>query len=100
MKDLDIKSIPVLVKEYSKKFLKHAKFIFILLILCLTSFLIFEINRLTSKEPSDTQVLQQQQIIKRPKLDQDSINKIERLKDHNVRVQSLFKTARDNPFKD
>lgn len=100
MKDIDIKAIPVLAKEYAKKFLKHAKFIFIIVVLCLSAFLIFEINRLTSKEPSDTQVIQQQQIIKRPRIDQDTINKIEQLKDQNVRVQSLFKTARDNPFQD
>ncbi|HEX5456156.1 MAG TPA: hypothetical protein VFW77_02200 [Candidatus Saccharimonadales bacterium] len=100
MKDIDIKAIPVLAKEYLRRFLKHAKFIFIILILCLSAFLIFEINRLTSKEPSDIQVLQQQQIIKRPRIDQDTIDKIERLKDQNVRVQSLFKAARDNPFSD
>lgn len=100
MKDIDIKAIPAIAKEFSQNFLKHAKFIFIIVVLCLNAFLIFEINRLTSKEPSDTQIIQQQQIIKRPKIDQDTINKIEQLKGQNVRVQSLFKSARDNPFQD
>lgn len=98
--NIDINKIPVSFKSSLKNFLKHAKFVFIIVIIGLSGFLIFEINGLISKEPSDEQISQQLDIIKRPKIDQATIDKIEQLEDHNVAVQTLFKSARDNPFKD
>jgi hypothetical protein len=98
--NMDIKQLPKATKNFFKKFLKHAKFVFIIVVLSLAGFLIFEINVLINQEPTDEQISAQSQTIKRPKIDQDTINKIEQLEDHNVAVQSLFKHARDNPFSD
>ncbi|HEX5797186.1 MAG TPA: hypothetical protein VFX86_02235 [Candidatus Saccharimonadales bacterium] len=98
--NIDTNKLPTFAQDYFKKVLKHAKFIFIVVITVLIGFLIFEINRLTTKEPSIEQITQQQQIIKRPKIDQETIDKIERLKDRNIAAQSLFEEARDNPFQD
>lgn len=78
----------------------HAKVIFILTIISLSGFLIFEINRLTAKEPTSEQISEQLETIKRLKIDQDTIDKIEQLEDQNIAVQSLFQAARDNPFQD
>jgi hypothetical protein len=97
---IELNKIPELIKSYFKKILRHSKFIFIIVIITLSAFLIFEINRLTTKEPSQEQITEQLEIIKRPKIDQETINKIEELKDRNIAVQSLFKAARDNPFQD
>lgn len=98
--NIDIQKIPQLVKMFLKNTLRHAKFIFAVIIILLAGFLIFEINVLINKEPTDEQISAQLETIKRPKIDQETINKIEQLEDHNVAVQSLFKNARDNPFQD
>lgn len=98
--NIDIKQLPQTIKAFFKRFLKHAKFMFIIFVLCLAGFLIFEINVLINQEPTDEQISAQSQTIKRPKIDQETINKIEQLEDHNVAVQALFKQARNNPFSD
>ena len=98
--NIDINKLPVLAKEYLAKVLQHAKFIFIIMVVGLSSFLIFEINQLTSQEPEPEQVTEQLEIIKRPKIDQETIDKIRNLEDRNIAVQALFKKARDNPFQD
>ncbi|HYF96986.1 MAG TPA: hypothetical protein VD947_03020 [Patescibacteria group bacterium] len=100
MNNIDIKNIPTLLKSLLRPVLTHAKVIFILTIILLSGFLIFEINRLTAQEPTPEQITEQLEIIKRLKIDQDTINKIEQLEDQNIAVQSLFQTARDNPFQD
>lgn len=98
--NIDLKKLPQIISQYTKSFLVHARLMFVVLILFLSGFLIFEINVLINREPTDEQITQQLEIIKRPKIDQDTINKIEQLEDHNVAVKSLFKHARDNPFQD
>lgn len=98
--NIDLKKITNRITGLYKGLLKHAKFIFIVIVVLLAGFLIFEINVLINKEPTDEQISAQLQTIKRPKIDQDTIDKIEQLEDHNVAVQSLFKAARDNPFQD
>ncbi|HET7673350.1 MAG TPA: hypothetical protein VFK11_02465 [Candidatus Saccharimonadales bacterium] len=100
----DINFDPKKIIEATRQFIndasRYAKFTFIIVILVLSGFLVFEINRLINKEPSPEQIVEQQEIIKRPKLDQETIDKIEALKDHNIAARALFKAARDNPFQD
>lgn len=98
--NIDINQLPKNIKSFTKNILKHAKFIFIIVVLCLVGFLIFEINLLINKDPTEEQITAKEQTIKRPRIDQQTIDKIEQLKDHNVAVQALFKNARNNPFQD
>ncbi len=98
--NIDLKKIPKMLKSALLNLLKHAKFIFIIIIMVLIGFLVFEINQLINKEPTEEQISAQLEIIKRPKIDQETIYKIEKLEDQNVAVQALFQKARDNPFKD
>ncbi len=98
--NIDIKQIPQTIKALIKSFLKHAKLIFIVVVFLLAGFLIFEINVLINQAPTDEQISAQSQTIKRPKIDQETINKVEQLEDHNVAVQALFRQAGDNPFQD
>lgn len=98
--NIDIKAIP---KYFNKiiRFLKpHIVFIFLISIVGIYGLLIFQINRLSSIEPSDEKINEELNSIKRPRIDQETISKIEQLEDQNVGVQSLFQTARDNPFQD
>jgi hypothetical protein len=98
--NLDIKQISGVARSLLKKVRQYATFSFIVAVLLIYSFLILRINVLTQSEPSDEVVNEQLNTVKRLKIDQDSINKIEQLEDQNIDVQSLFNKARDNPFQD
>lgn len=79
---------------------KHAVVIFIVSLLSIYGFLIFQINSLSNSEPNEEQIAEQLNTIKRPKLNEDTLKKIEQLESENVAVKALFKKARDNPFQD
>ncbi len=81
-----------------KKSARYAAFILILILLGMYSFLVLRINSLTRGEPSDDAVKEKLQTVSRPKIDKTAVDKIQRLQDNSVQVQSLFQTARDNPF--
>lgn len=83
-----------------KKIQKYAVFVFLISIFSVYGFLIFQIGRLSQYEPDEAAVKEQLNTVKRLKIDQNTIDKIEQLEDQNVSVQSLFKSARDNPFQD
>ena len=98
-KDIDLKQISALGQGARKQFSRYAGFTFFVVVLCIYSFLVFKIGALSQAEPSEADIAQQN-TVKRLRLDQDSISKIEQLEDQNVGVQSLFNTARDNPFQE
>jgi hypothetical protein len=95
---IDIKSLPTILRQSLKKLQRYSAFIFIIAVLGVYSFLVFQIGQLSGNEPDDDSVNEQLKTAPRIKIDQDSINKIKQLEDQNIGVQSLFKTARDNPF--
>jgi hypothetical protein len=98
-KDIDIGHIKTIGRSLLLKLQRSASFIFILVVLCVYGFLIFKISTLLQAEPSEA-AISEQSTVKRLKIDQNSINKIKELEDQNVGVQSLFESARDNPFQD
>lgn len=95
---IDLKKIPGKMQELFQKLKGYSVFIFIVSILLIFSFLVFRINMLTRIEPSDDAVSEKLQTVKRPKIDQDSIDKLQALQDNSVEVQTLFQQARNNPF--
>ena len=97
---LELKIIPKKAREILRKYKKYASFVFIIAILGLYTFLVFQISKLTLADPTNTAVEQKVQSAGRIRIDQDSINKIQQLEDQSVNVQSLFESARDNPFQD
>ena len=66
----------------------------------LYSGLLVQINILNRREPTDEAVTEQLQTIKRPKVDQAIVDKLQKLQDNSPDVQALFKAARDNPFQE
>ncbi len=100
MKNLDIKQLGSIVRNLFSKIQKYAAFVFIISILLIYAFLVVRISTLSQAEPSEDAVAAQSNTIKRLKIDQASIEKIEQLEDQNIGVQSLFESARDNPFQD
>lgn len=90
-----------LIKELKKSFAKvqrYAVIIFIVIVVGLYGFLILQISSSATEEPSQAQVQEELGAVKRLKIDEASIEKIQQLEDQNVVVQSLFEEARDNPF--
>lgn len=100
MKNIDIKQLQTLLQKGFKYVQGYSSFIFIISILLIYSFLVFQIGSLSRSEPSEEAVAEKANTVKRLKLDQGAIDKIQQLEDQDVRVQSLFESARDNPFQD
>ena len=98
--NLDPKKLLARAKDFLNKFKKYSGFAFIVTVLLIYSFLVLRIGILSQAEPSEDAIAEQQNTIKRLKIDQNSIDKINELEDQNIGVQSLFEAARDNPFQD
>lgn len=79
---------------------KHRIIVGIVAVVLLYGWLVLQINLLNRREPSDEAITERLQTIKRPRIDQATIDKIQKLQDNNVDVKTLFKQARDNPFQE
>ena len=98
--DINLKQITNHGASALKKARVYATFIFIITVLLIYSFLVLRISVLSQAEPSEAEAAEQAVTVKRLKIDQNAIDKIEELEDQNIAVQSLFQAARDNPFQD
>lgn len=98
MKSLNVKDLPAKIAPVIKKIREYSVFIFFVGLVAIYGFLVYQINVLTSTEPSEDAVTEQLQTIKRPRIDQDAVNKIQELESANVEVKSIFEQARENPF--
>jgi len=96
----NLKEIPAQIIPIIAKLKRYIPLIAVLISASLYGFLILSVNSLTATEPSEAAVLEKLQAVKRPKIDQDAINKIKSLEDSNIQVQSLFNQARNNPFQE
>ncbi|MDQ5885984.1 MAG: hypothetical protein QG628_381 [Patescibacteria group bacterium] len=96
----DIKDIVTKIKPALGWLKKHSTVVGIVLVLCLYGWIVIEINSLSRREPSEDAINEKLQTIKRPRIDQKTIDKIEQLQDNNVQVEALFKSARENPFQE
>lgn len=97
---IDIKIITSKIKTILSWLKQHRTVIAVVLVLILYSAMVIEINALSRREPSEDAVSEKLQTIKRPRIDDATIKKIEQLEDNNVDVKALFKDARDNPFQE
>lgn len=100
MKDIDLKQLKTIALNAAAFAQKYAAFICIVGILLIYTFLVLRINVLTSAKPSEEAIAEKANTVKRLKIDEESMTKIQNLQDQNIGVQSLFETARDNPFQD
>lgn len=100
MKNLDTKSLILITQKGLHYLQRYASFLFIIGVLLIYTFLVLRINALANVSPTDEAIAEKANTVKRLKLDQTSIDKIEQLEDQNVGVQSIFDKARTNPFQD
>lgn len=98
--DLDIKKILSSLIKYEKIGQKYIPIFSFIVIFGLYGFLVMQISNATKQEPSQEEITLQLSTIKRLRIDQESIDKIQKLEDQNIVVQSLFETARNDPFKE
>ncbi len=98
--NLDLKTIPAQLASLLEKTKKYAVFSFIIITLGLVGYLVARVNQLSRLEPSEDAALEKIEAVPRPRVDQDVVNRIVELRDQNVQVETLFKDARNNPFKE
>lgn len=77
---------------------KYAVFIFVIFMLIIFSFLVFRINQFSKVSPSESDLTDKLKTVQRPKIDQKIVDKILELESQNIKVQSLFEQARNDPF--
>ncbi len=98
MKQLDIKQLDKVFAPFLAKFKRYVGIIFFVLVSAAYGFLIFRVNLLLNAEPTQLQIEEKLSGVKRPKVDQATVDKIQLLQDQNVEVRALFEAARTNPF--
>lgn len=98
--NFDIKQIGDIVKNILGKVQRYTVFLSAIGILLVYSFLVLRVSTLSQAEPNEDQIAEQANTVKRLRIDQNSIDKIEQLEDQNIAVQALFQDARNNPFRD
>lgn len=98
--NIETKDLLPKIKSVVERLQKYTVFISIILVVIIYGFIVYTIGAIASVEPNEDLVQEKLQNTKRLRIDQESIDKIERLQDQNVRVKSLFKDARDNPFRE
>lgn len=79
---------------------KNQIFIAVLVILTVFGFIFYRIGYFNTLEPSEANIEEKLLTVKRPKIDKSVVEKLEKLENQNIQVQSLFNQARENPFKE
>jgi hypothetical protein len=96
--NLNISNLGSQATAFAKKIGAYKAFIFFLAVASLYSYIIWRINILSTAPPSESEL--QSQTTAQPRIDPATIAKIKSLQDNSVSVQTLFDTARQNPFQE
>ena len=93
------------LKNISEKLLKikpfiarYAVIIFIVGVALVFIFLTLRIANYSDIEPTDDQIDERLSTLQTIKLNEEAVQKIQELQDHNINIESLFDNGRDNPF--
>ena len=95
-KDLNLSELPAQLGALLRRVSAYKVFIFFMLVASLYGYIVWRINVLSNTPPatSDEQAATQAHI------DQETVDKLQSLQDNSVSVQSLFDTARQDPFQE
>lgn len=97
---LDLKLLKAKIPQILKTLRRYRLLIFIVVLVSIYSFLVYRINVLNNQTPNQDDITAKLQKSQSPKIDQSVVDKIKRLQDNSVDVQSLFNQARNNPFQE
>jgi hypothetical protein len=98
--NIQLKDVLPKLKSLLYELKRYTVMIFILILVLIYGFLAFKIGSISQTEPNEADVAGQLEGTKQLQVDQDAIDKIQQLKDQNIAVQTLFESARDNPFQE
>lgn len=74
--------------------------LFVLLVACVYSYILFTINSLSGVEPTQETVNARKDPIAAAQVDKRVISQLRQLEDNSVSVRELFDSARNNPFQE
>jgi len=99
-KNLSLKSLNIshLFSGALKKYGRHLVFVAIIAVLLSYILVVLKISHLASAEPDNNQSAAGEITI--PKVDQKTINHIQKLESNNTQLHALFEDARNNPFEE
>jgi len=93
---LNVNDIPGQLANLTRKANAYRAFLFFLLVASLYGFILWRINTFSNTPPSTSE--ESAQTVAQPHIDAATVQKIQNLQDNSVNVQSLFDSARQNPF--
>ncbi len=97
---LDLKQIPNKLAPVLQMIRGYGSFIIVIVVLGMFGFIVLRIRSYATVQPSQAEVDQKLQDLKRTHIDEEAIKKIQELESTNVDVKALFDDARDNPFQE
>jgi len=96
--DLNLNDLPAQFNKVLQKANAYKVFAFFLVVAALYGYILWRINVYSNAPASESE--KTAQTTPQPHIDPDTVQKIQNLQDNSVNVQSLFDSARDNPFQE
>ena len=96
--DLSADSLKKALKKFSRFLNAYRGFLFFLIVAGLYGFILWRINVLVVATPTDAEMQSAAEQNKTPHVNEAIVKKMQSLKDNSVNVQTLFESARNNPF--
>lgn len=88
------------IKSAAVSLSRYKLIIFVVLVLSVYGYIIFNISVLTNAQPSEERITELSSPIRSAKIDEKVINQLQQLQDNSVSVKALFDEARNNPFQE
>ena len=98
VKKIDIKSLRSKVSDTLQTIKPYSLLIFIAFVGVVYGVLFLQINSLTSAQPTSEAISSHIQASQTPHIDEAVVKQLLTLQDNSVNVQTLFDSARSNPF--
>ncbi|MEJ0072557.1 MAG: hypothetical protein WDN27_00450 [Candidatus Saccharibacteria bacterium] len=95
---LNVSDLPALAKGALQKVSGYKVFVFFLVVAGIYGYILWRINVYSNAPASASE--ETAQSTPQPRIDPATIQKIQSLQDNSVSVQSLFQSARNNPFQE
>ena len=96
--NIDVHALLPLLRKIARWLKRYFGILLFVSVSMLYGFLIFKINAYNRQQPDPAAISQRIEQVKRPRIDQQTAEKLQNLEDSSKEVQALFQEARDNPF--
>lgn len=100
MKNMNLQTIRDTLLDGLGRVKRYAPLLFCLFVALIYGFVVFRVQVLNASEPLAADVTTQSQTASVPKIDPVVLKQLQQLQDNSVSVQTLFNTARSNPFQE